>query len=432
MHCSIRSNPAAIGLGLLLIWLVAAGCSTQTALIATPTLDLQPAAAEAFDHIPPALRTADIPMLYVADRAVEKDTIFGPKYGHGRAGKLVFGTAIVGIEPELTWQQLVAASTSQTRRTGYRLETKALAEYGQLAIPIKELEVRDGRYRLSEEHITLLAESRKRLYAILRERLDASPRKDVYIFVHGFNNSFDDAIYRMAQVWHFMGRVGVPITYTWPAGRGGLTGYAYDRESGEYTVFHLKIMLQAIAECPEVERIHIIAHSRGTDVAITALRELHIAYKARGESTQEHLKLENVVLAAPDLDAQVFEQRFAIEDLHTAANQTTIYFSKADPALSFSNWLFGGRNRLGNLTADKLDDDAKSKLEALQGFTMIDCKVSGYTTGHDYAFVHPAVLSDLILLLRDCKLPGAQHGRPLKAPWGGIWEIDNDYLVGEN
>jgi hypothetical protein len=145
MHGPNRLMAVVVPAWIVVMLLAVAGCSTQTALIATPTIDLGPAGVEAFAHIPAGLQTADIPMLYVADRAVEKDTIFGPKYGHGRTGKLVFGTAIVGIEPELTWQQLVAASTSQTRRTGYRLETKALAEYGQLAIPIGELEVRDGR-----------------------------------------------------------------------------------------------------------------------------------------------------------------------------------------------------------------------------------------------------------------------------------------------
>ena len=42
----------------------------------------------------------------------------------------------------------------------------------------------------------------------------------------------------MAEFWHFLGRLGVPLKYTWPAGRPGLNGYSYDRESSEFTVNH--------------------------------------------------------------------------------------------------------------------------------------------------------------------------------------------------
>jgi esterase/lipase superfamily enzyme len=44
------------------------------------------------------------------------------------------------------------------------------------------------------------------------------PRKEVFIFVHGFHNDFNDAAFVMAELWHFLGRIGVPIVYTWPSG----------------------------------------------------------------------------------------------------------------------------------------------------------------------------------------------------------------------
>jgi esterase/lipase superfamily enzyme len=273
-----------------------------------------------------------------------------------------------------------------------------------------------------------LTASKERLRSVLAQQLALTPRKDVYIFIHGFNNSFNDAVFRLAQMWHFAGRPGVAIAYTWPAGHKGLLGYAYDRESGEFTIFHLKRFLQDVAAVPEVERIHLIAHSRGTDVAITALRELNIEYTAKGVSTQQALKLENLVLAAPDLDSDVFEQRFAIEDLQMAAKRTTVYLSHSDLALSLSRWLFGSRGRVGTLTPDDIKPDARLKLTQLNRLDMIECNVSGYSTSHDYAFAHPAVVSDVFLLLRDGRLPGAENGRPLRSPVNGIWEIENDYL----
>jgi esterase/lipase superfamily enzyme len=296
-----------------------------------------------------------------------------------------------------------------------------------LAIALKRMEVRDGRYRLPQDALNELNAAREQLRKVLAEQLSHSDKKDVYLFVHGFNNSFDDAIFRLAQMWHMAGRGGVPIAYNWPAGRGGILGYAYDRESGEFTVFHLKKFLQAVAAVPEVQRIHLIAHSRGTDVAVTALRELHIEYRSKGLSTQQELKLENLVLAAPDLDADIFEQRFGLEDVHMAANRTTVYLSNTDLALSFSRWLFGGGRRVGNLTAKEITPEARKNLMALGRFDVIQCNVTGYSTTHDYAFAHPAVVSDIFLLLRDGKAPGAANGRPLAMPAEGVWEITNDY-----
>ncbi|MGH7177531.1 MAG: alpha/beta hydrolase [Tepidisphaeraceae bacterium] len=409
--------------------LFCAGCTARTSLIATPNLDLGTQGREAFASVPRGQQAAEMTILYAADRAVRETTAVGPKYGADRSGSLTVGEAVVGFDPPLSWDELVNVSTSRERRGHQYVEVKSAAEFGQLAASLGQMEVRDGRYQLTPEVREEIARTQATLHKLLGQRLEGASRRDVYLFVHGFNNSFDDAILRLAQVWHFMARAGVPVAYTWPAGRGGALGYAYDRESGEFTVYHLKRFILAIASCPDVQRIHIIAHSRGTDVVVTALRELNIEFKARGLATREQLKLENLVLAAPDLDADVFEQRFAIEDLHLVAARTTVYLSKEDMTLAFSNWLFGGRRRLGNLTTDEFSPDARRKLAALKNFCLVDCRVSGYSTSHDYAFSHPAVLSDMIVLLRDSKSPGADNGRPLNLQSEGVWIIANDYLL---
>jgi hypothetical protein len=59
----------------------------------------------------------------------------------------------------------------------------------------------------------------------------------------------------------------------------------------------------------------------------------------------------------------------------------------------------------------------------------IECKVSGLAESHSYVFTHPAALSDLILVLRDRRDPGAANGRPLRQPMEGVWELTDDYLA---
>ncbi|HVT88084.1 MAG TPA: alpha/beta hydrolase [Tepidisphaeraceae bacterium] len=404
-----------------------AGCASRTLLITTPNTNVGAETEARFNHLDPSLQTNDIPILYAADRAVVNQGILGPEYGEGRSSDLVFGSATVGLKPQMSWAELVRRSTTKGDKPATSLEMKSVVEMGRLAVPLKQMEVRDGRYQLSEGSKEELAASKAKLQQIIDERLSHTSQKDVFIFVHGFHNTFDDAAFRLAQTWHFAGRPGVAIVYSWPAGHPGLLGYAYDRESGEFTIFHLKLFLQAVAAIPSVQRIHLIAHSRGTDVAVTALRELNLVYKARGLDTQKELKLENLVLAAPDLDFDVFEQRFGLEDLHMAAKRTTIYMRRNDIALSLSRWLFNSHERMGSLLVDDIEPGARRKLAELGRVDLIQCDVTGFSTSHDYAFAHPAVTSDMILLLRDGKLPGAANGRPLKVIAPDIWGIDNDY-----
>jgi len=423
-----RWNNTTITLALLILLAGGQGCSHETPLIPTPNLNLLPDGKKAFDAIPADQRNPEMEIIYAADRSFTRKGLFIIEFGTGRSGVLIAGTAKVGFDRPLSWDELVALSTSKDDHKRPNMRLNSATELGMLAVPLKEMIVREGRYVLSDTAKQQIDEGTAKLYATLHERLAKSARKDVYIFVHGFNNNFNDAVFRLAMAWHMAGRSGVPIAYTWPAGYGGLFGYAYDRESGEFTVSHLRRFLQVVAECPDVERIHLIAHSRGTDVAINALRELNIEYRAKDLATVKELKLADLVLAAPDVDAEVFEQRFAIEDLHLAASRTTVYLSRTDFALATSRWLFGGGNRLGNLLPQDFTPEARSKLSDLKNFYLINCNVSGYSTSHDYAFVHPAVVSDLILLLRDGKPPGAENGRPLTSQFQGVWEIRNDYL----
>jgi esterase/lipase superfamily enzyme len=60
-------------------------------------------------------------------------------------------------------------------------------------------------------------------------------RSKVLVFVHGFNNRFDDAVYRFAQIVHDSRAPVIPILFTWPSrGELRLRAYTYDRESANY------------------------------------------------------------------------------------------------------------------------------------------------------------------------------------------------------
>jgi esterase/lipase superfamily enzyme len=267
------------------------------------------------------------------------------------------------------------------------------------------------------------------------QQLALTPRKDVFIFVHGFHNDFNDAAFAMAELWHFLGRIGVPIIYTWPAGHPGLFGYTYDRESSEFTVYHLRQTIQFLSTFPEVERIHLIAHSRGTDVAVTALRELTIAARAAGIDPKVKYKIHNVVLAAPDLDRQVAQQRILGDHLVHSAYRFTIYTSPADKAIGWSDKLFDSpKGRIGNVSVEEIPETTRVALErgnanfAYVNFWPATDKSDSDADsfGHSYFRNAPTVSSDLILMLRDDLDPGPP-GRPLEYLGFKFWRVPPGY-----
>jgi esterase/lipase superfamily enzyme len=164
----------------------------------------------------------------------------------------------------------------------------SIEERGRLPETPYLFQVKDGgRVEPDPEIIIELREAEADARRVLSERLALTPRKEVFILVHGVGNDFDDAVIGAAEIWHFLGREGVPIAYTWPAGGEGLFFYTTDRESGEFTVLHLKQLLKVLATIPEVERVHILSHIRGTDVTMTALRELEPVGRLSHSELQE-------------------------------------------------------------------------------------------------------------------------------------------------
>jgi esterase/lipase superfamily enzyme len=89
-------------------------------------------------------------------------------------------------------------------------------------------------------------------------------RSKVLIFVHGFNNRFDDAVYRFAQIVHDAKAPGIPVLFTWPSrGELKLRAYTYDRESANYSRDAFEQLLATLTANPNVKEINIVAHSMG-------------------------------------------------------------------------------------------------------------------------------------------------------------------------
>jgi esterase/lipase superfamily enzyme len=207
-----------------------------------------------------------------------------------------------------------------------------------------------------------------------------------------------------------------------------LKAYEYTLDSTEFTVYHFKQTLRMIAAHPEVQKINILAHSRGTAVTTDTVREMYLEAKCNGEEAVRAMKFGTAVLAAADIDLDVVIQRDAAERVGRAVEFTAIYFSDHDKALSLSSWLFGGVLRLGDIKFDMFDKEEIAVLRKSHRVQMMDAKVKDLGDfNHAYFHTSPAVSSDIVLLIRYGLLPGAEYGRPLEVSDEGYWIIEDGY-----
>ena len=167
----------------------------------------------------------------------------------------------------------------------------------------------------------------------------SSGDRRVLVFVHGFNNGFDDGVYRITQIVHDTKYPGTPVLFSW-ASAGKTTGYIYDKESANAARDDLEAMLRMLART-KATSIDIIAHSMGTWVTMEALRQLAIT----GDRDLSG-KLGYVVLASPDIDVDVFKKqmmRYGKPDKPFA-----ILLSGDDRALKLSAFISGDKPRVGD------------------------------------------------------------------------------------
>jgi esterase/lipase superfamily enzyme len=380
-----------------------------------------------FADVAPSLRTNTADVLYATDRKPQPRDDGTLAYGYGRSFSLAVGSCVIEIGEDVTWDTLVTQSQQAERTQSLPLHIRAMTEQVKFPPTPMPFVLHDGQPTVVPAVQEAYDHAAAQVRQDLRQRLALTPRKAAYVYVHGYNNTFEDGVLVIAELWHFLGRQGVPILYTWPAGSGsGLRGYTHDRESGEFTIFHLKQFLRLLASTPELEELNLIAHSRGTDVMTSALRELYIETRASGKDFRTVYRIKNVVLAAADLDLEVVSQRIAAEYVGLGTERSTIYVSPVDKAIGFSNLLFMSFRRIGQVRPEDLTDEQRQFLERVARTQFIDARVPTGFIGHAYFYRHPAVSADLVLLLR-YNLEPDSPGRPLHKRGANFWQITPDY-----
>lgn len=204
------------------------------------------------------------------------------------------------------------------------------------------------------DFVTLKAEYNDRPQALATLRLleRGSPKKQVLVFVHGFNNRFEDAVFRFAQIVHDSGADVVPILFTWPS-KGSVLAYGYDHESASYSRDALEDGLRFLAKDPGISEITVLAHSMGNWVTLEALRQMAI------RDGKVAAKIRNVFLAAPDVDVDLALEQ--IKTMGTPRPNFILFTSRDDRALALSRKIWG-EPRLGSI--DPAQEPYRSDLDS--------------------------------------------------------------------
>jgi esterase/lipase superfamily enzyme len=246
-------------------------------------------------------------------------------------------------------------------------------------------------------------------YGALREEYDRREpeKRSAMVFIHGFNVPFDEAAYSTAQLAYDLDFEGVPMMYSWPS-QGKLLAYEGDQEAAEWSSPHLQTFLERVARESGALRIHIIAHSMGN-------RPLAHALAALGHQPDIQPLFDNVVMAAPDVNASTFTQLWP--DIKKAAKRFTLYASSDDRALLASRKSKGGTNfnRLG---------EGGPNIVVISGLDTVDA--SGIDTsllGHSYLDTCKKVMDDLQLLLAKGWTPLERKLRDRQKEGLAYWEF---------
>jgi esterase/lipase superfamily enzyme len=188
-----------------------------------------------------------------------------------------------------------------------------------------------------------------------------SSNRDVFVFVHGYNNNFQEALFRMAQLLEDSDTHEPSVLFAWPS-FARVLNYSADRERVMASRNYLEHVLNNLARTPHLRKIHIVGHSMGSLLVMETLRQASFKSQSCRDVSCTGApflgKLGRVALVAPDIDISVFKTQ--LSDVGVVASHIHIVIAKDDLALAASRRLAGGLPRVGNP-----DPDTKKLLEQL-------------------------------------------------------------------
>ena len=314
-----------------------------------------------------------VPVFYGTDRA-RKDQPKRMLYTSERARRLELGHALVTVPK--THQVPNIERPFAIRIPYFQITLYEGAEDPKSHFTIKEMSVL----------------SREQFIAKTRERVNGSRafKDQAVVFVHGYNNTFDYALYRTAQMAYDLKFDGATFLYSWPS-LGDFSGYGYDRESSVQAEPYLRQYLELVLKETGAKEVSVIAHSMGNLPLLQVLRDL-------GPTLGPDVRLNQIIMAAPDIDRNVFENIAA--DLQKYGRGLTLYASANDRAMQAARRVAGGIPRAGDVPLE-----GPIIIEGIDTIDVTQTSLDYLALNHSMYAEKSALLNDIGLLLQTGERP---------------------------
>jgi esterase/lipase superfamily enzyme len=256
----------------------------------------------------------------------------------------------------------------------------------------------------------------------LRAQVSASPHRSLLLVVHGFREAFPSALRKTAFLAHVLDINTPVVVFDWPGDQGGsLRGYRRARTAARASGAELAALIDLIVEEVQPDRLWMLANSMGGQVVVDAFHVLDQNAKYSDPETE----IENVVLTAPDVDHEEFNDLFRKEIADLTKN-VTVYVSSNDRALLVSRLINRGL-RLGESTLDPGNPGQVKQTAKLAGLlepgdeqlVLVDVTPVNRTRNfHNFSLETPEFFDDLYLRFTNEDLPRSRELYFLETPQG--------------
>ncbi len=257
-----------------------------------------------------------------------------------------------------------------------------------------------------------------------RKLVQDSPYRSLLVVVHGFKEAFPSALRKTAFLSHVLDVDSPVLLFDWPGNQGSsLSGYRQARRAAEASGAELARTLLLISREIKPDRLWLIANSMGAQVVVDAFGQLY----READLTDTETEIEDVVLTAPDVDHDEFNNQFK-QEIKALARNLTVYVSSNDRALLMSRIINRGK-RLGEstLNPDQLEEAVRVANLVEPGtdlITLVDVTPVNRTRNfHNFSLETPEFFDDLFLRLTNTETPRSRPIYQIKAPNGAVYYV---------
>jgi esterase/lipase superfamily enzyme len=354
-----------------------------------------------------------VPVFFATDRKATGSTVPEKFYGNvfrddSASDTIDHGVAVVRIPPRRRRGEIKMASMATIA-----IEHSGGAKAARWAVKALKLNDPETQFSFISNIETLDGEAFK---ARLQKTVGASKNKTAILYVHGYHNDFRDATFRAAQIAYDVAMPDfevVPMVFSWPSDPG-IIGLDYKdaQTRSERAAKDLVGFLKEIAATTDIDTVHIIAHSMGSQVLVRAMQDLSAQQNTAVAAVLPSPKFQRIIFAAADVTPSLF--RDVIAPVVRRQQSVTSYVTSVDKAL-FASQI---EHRKVTHAAPRVGNNFEREL-LVRCVDTVD--VGDYVTGrlaHSTWAESPRVIDDLRLLLWYGAAPKSRGLRPREpAAW---------------